>query len=254
MTHLPKAVAKRLGRRGGYGSDVGTRNELARSDWLAKRLAAIPTGQRILDAGAGELQYAGLCTHLDYVSQDFGQYDGKGDAAGLQMKSWDNSKLDIVSDIAAIPVPDASFDAVMCVEVLEHIPHPTEAIAEFARIVRPGGTLVVTVPVSSLTHFAPYYFYNGYSRYYFEQVLPDAGFDITELWYNGNYFEAVAQELRRFETLRTTYAMQVRPATVLDKLAARRTLRRLAAMSAIDSGSAELSSHGIGVVAKRRKS
>jgi ubiquinone/menaquinone biosynthesis C-methylase UbiE len=251
VTHLPKAAVKRLARRAGYASDVGTRNETARSQWLAKTLATIPAGQRILDAGAGELQYAPLCAHLEYMSQDFGQYDGKGDDAGLQMKSWDNSKLDIVSDIAAIPMPDAAFDAVMCVEVLEHIPHPTEAITEFARIIRPGGTLVVTVPVASLTHFAPYYFYNGYSRYYFERVLPDNGFEITELWYNGNYFEAVAQELRRVETLRTTYAPLLRPATVLDKLAVHRTLRRLAAMSAIDSGSAELSSHGIGVVARR---
>jgi ubiquinone/menaquinone biosynthesis C-methylase UbiE len=250
-TSRVKTLAKRLGVPTGYGTDVGTQNQSIREQWLAAALAAIPSGERILDAGAGELQYAHFCAHLDYVSQDLGQYDGKGDDVGLQMKSWDNSRLDIVSDIASIPVPDSSFDAVMCVEVLEHVPHPTEAIREFARITRPGGTLVITVPVSSLTHFAPYYFYNGFSRYYFERVLSEVGFEIVELVHNGNYFEAMAQELRRLESVRAMYASRVKPATVLDKLAVRRALRRLASMSAVDSGSAELSSHGIGVVARR---
>src|SRR5581483_4512282 len=127
-----------------------------------------------------------LCSHLDYVSQDFGQYDGQGNQIGLQTESWDNSKLDITSDIAAVPAEDESFDAVMCIEVFEHIPHPTEAVREFARLLRPGGTLIITTPVSSLTHFAPYYFYNGYSRFYFEKVLPEHGFRIREISFNGN--------------------------------------------------------------------
>ena len=76
-------------------------------------LSAIPTGSGILDAGAGELRYRSLCSHLEYVSQDFSGYDGQGDGAGLQAGGWDQTKLDIVSDIAHIPAQDASFDAIM---------------------------------------------------------------------------------------------------------------------------------------------
>ena len=86
-----------------------------------------------------ETQIQFMEAHLEYVSQDFGQYDGKGDDKGLQTKKWDNTKLDIVSDITDIPVPDSSFDAIMCIEVFEHIPYPISALEEFSRILKRGG-------------------------------------------------------------------------------------------------------------------
>lgn len=128
-----------LFRLGDLYNNCGRKNKSTRDAWLEKVLGQIPDGSKILDAGAGELQYKKYCDHLEYVSQDFGQYDGKGDSIGLQKtQGWDNTKLDIVSDITNIPVSDASFDAVMCIEVLEHIPEPILAIKEFYRILRGG--------------------------------------------------------------------------------------------------------------------
>ena len=65
--------------------EVGKNNLSTREAWLENTLKKIPPGKRILDAGAGELQYKKFCAHLDYVSQDFGQYDGGGDHSGFQM-------------------------------------------------------------------------------------------------------------------------------------------------------------------------
>src|SRR5947209_4444898 len=136
---------------------VGTTNEQNRIDWIERTLKKIPEGLTILDAGAGELQFKRFCNHLKYISQDFGQYNGQG-TIGLQTGTWDNSKLDIVSDITAIPLPDHSVDAIMCTEVLEHVPDPVAVIKEFGRLIRPGGYLLLTAPFASLTHFAPYHF------------------------------------------------------------------------------------------------
>ena len=136
-------------------------NELKRQVWLKKTLATLPAGSRILYAGAGELKNRQHCGHLEYVSQDFGQYEGQQGGApadGLQTKSWDTSRIDLVSDITAIPAPDASFDAILCSEVLEHVPEPTHALDEFARLLKPGGVVILTAPFASNVRMATGYF------------------------------------------------------------------------------------------------
>ena len=111
--------------------NVGLGNEKNRDKWLEKVINDIPNQSKILDAGAGELKYEKFCSHLDYTSQDFGKYTGEGNDEGKQTGNWDNSKIDIVSDIIDIPLPDKSFDAIMCVEVFEHIAEPVKAVKQF---------------------------------------------------------------------------------------------------------------------------
>ncbi len=188
--------------------NIGTHNNNTRNIWLEKTLKKIPAGATILDAGAGELQFKKYCGHLNYVSQDFGQYDGSGNNAGLQMAKWDNSKLDIVSDITAIPRPDKSFDAVMCTEVFEHIPDPIAAIKEFSRLIKHKGYLIITAPFCSFTHFAPFHFYSGFNEYFYKKHLHDAGFEIVEIDRNGNYFEYLAQEIRRIFDVMEMYRVE----------------------------------------------
>jgi SAM-dependent methyltransferase len=52
----------------------------------------------------------------------------------------------VVGDALRLPFPSDSFDRVIAAEVLEHIPDDRSAVAELARVLRPGGTLAVTVP------------------------------------------------------------------------------------------------------------
>ncbi len=230
--------------------NVGTRNESVRQEWLEKVLTGIPSGLRILDAGAGELANKKYCSHLNYVSQDFCQYEGSGNNKGLQTGSWETQQTDIVGDIADIPEADESFDVVLCSEVLEHLPSPVLALQEFQRLLKKGGTLILTAPFCSLTHFAPYHYSTGFNQYFYEHHLEKLGFELIEMSANGNYFEYLAQEIRRVPSVAEKYT--VSKVALFEKVAIKIVLKVLDRFSKQDSGSNELLCFGYHVIAKKR--
>lgn len=230
---------------------IGTNNEPNRRAWLERVLKGVPAGSRILDAGAGECQYASLCSHLDYVSQDFARYDGTGDRRALQTDSWSESGIDIVSDITDIPVPDASFDAVMCTEVFEHLPRPDLALHEFTRILRPGGLLIITAPFSSLTHFSPYYYYTGFSENFYRYWLDRLGYTILEIDSNGNFFEFLGQEMRRIPFVVDNYVPSRPALTAHENALIHAVMEVFETLGKQDRGSAELVCHGLHVLAEK---
>lgn len=227
---------------------VGTHNAETRDAWVRAQLATLPAGGRLLDAGAGERRYQPDCARLRYVSQDFAQYDGQGDGRGLQTGRWQAASVDLVCDIAAIPAPDASFDAVLCTEVLEHAPEPVAVLRELARLLRPGGVLLLTAPFAALTHFAPYFYHTGLSRYFYEHWLPRLGLTIEEVAANGNFFEYLGQELRRLGDVarRWTPDRAGPPTAAVNEL-----LCWLDTQSAADCGSHELLAFGLHVRARK---
>jgi SAM-dependent methyltransferase len=212
---------------------VGAGNEAARREWLQGVLSELPAGARILDAGAGERQFKPLCDHLRYVSQDIAQYTGKGNALGLQTGTWDTSGI----DITAVPEPDASFDAILCSEVLEHLSDPVRALGEMGRLLRIGGTLLITAPFCSLTHFAPYHYATGFNRYFYLHHLPPLGFAISDLIENGNFFEFLGQEMRRIAPMAERYFAG--GPSRLEQYATQIVLGMLERMSGKDRGSCE---------------
>ena len=230
---------------------VGTKNEAIRKAWLEKTLKSLPSGSRLLDAGAGELANKEYCEHLDYVSQDFCQYEGAGDSKGLQMGAWDTKQIDIVGDITNIAAKDESFDVVLCSEVLEHLPNPVEALKEFKRLLKKDGKLILTAPFCSLTHFAPYHFSTGFNRYFYEHHLNDLAFRIEEVTINGNFFEYLGQEIRRIPIVSEKYSSKKRTFIERCKMKILRVffLKMLESLSKKDKGSDELLCFGYQVIA-----
>lgn len=225
---------------------VGTTNSIFRENWLESVLNDIPKGMKILDAGAGESQYKKYCTHLDYVSQDFAEYDGTGDSKGIQKESRDYSNLDIVSDITSIPVSDNTFDVIMCIEVFEHLPNPIDALVELNRVLKPGGKLILTAPFASLTHYSPYHYATGFNKYFYEYHLNLLKHKSIEITANGNYFEFLAQEIRRVKTISSKYSnIKV---GIFIKLAINVVLYFLNKSNKKDSGSEELLNFGYNVL------
>jgi SAM-dependent methyltransferase len=231
---------------------VGLSNALARKIWVEGALAKIPAGARLLDAGAGESPYRVACRHLEYVSQDLAKYDGFGNAVGLQTGQWNTSSIDIVSDIAEIPEPNASFDAILCTEVLEHVPNPVSAIKELARLLKPGGTLILTAPFCSLTHFAPYHYSTGFTRYFFATHLRNFGFEVVEMTPNGNFFEYIGQEVRRMGEMANRYCDdEIRKS---ERYGVQIMLGMLERLSGMDQNSSEMLHFGYHVRATRNVS
>ena len=228
---------------------VGTSNEENRRVWIEQTLKELPEGNRLLDAGAGEQQYKKYCDHLHYVSQDFAEYEPEELDQGLQMDRWDYGQLDHVCDITSIPEPDSSFDAILCSEVFEHLPNPLAAVDEFSRLLKPGGSLLLTAPFVSLTHFAPYHFATGFNRFFYEHNLTSRGFCVEKIAANGNYFELVAQELRRCSSVAENYTNR-RPNRI-EKWSLKMLLGMLERFSKAGQQSSELGCYGLHVMARR---
>lgn len=165
-----------------------------RNEYVAKVARLIPKGSRVLDAGAGPCAYRPLLSHCEYKAQDFARYEGKEHKYG---------DLDYVGDITSIPVSDGNFDWIICTEVFEHIPRPDLAVKEFARILRSGGQLVITAPLGSGIHMAPYHFYGGFTPFWYKHFLGEAGFEIESIEPNGGFFKHYGQESQRFLTILT---------------------------------------------------
>jgi len=164
-------------------------NTECRREWVARQAASLPAGSRVLDVGAGIGQYRRFFSHCDYRAHDFGLEPA---TAGQY------TALDYQSDITAIPVPDGSFDAVLCTEVLEHVPEPIAAVKELARILRPGGSLLISAPLGSHLHQEPYHFYGGYTPHWYSRFLPEAGCDVRAIESNAGFFSFFGQEAQRF--------------------------------------------------------
>nr|WP_274518156.1 class I SAM-dependent methyltransferase [Candidatus Symbiobacter mobilis] len=103
--------------------------------------------------------------------------------------------------MTAMPESDASFDAILCSEVLEHVPEPTHALDEFARLLKPGGCLILTAPFASNVHMAPYHFCSGFSKYWYQHHREQRRFRIESLVAHGDWYALLRQEISRLGSM-----------------------------------------------------
>lgn len=168
-------------------------NETCRDVWVAHQASLLAPATKVLDVGAGSCPYRRSFSHCHYKAHDFAKLD-----AGLLRGHDEYAEVDYVSDICQIPVEDAAFDAVVCTEVLEHVPEPIRAVQEIGRVLRPGGKLILTAPLGSSLHQEPYHFYGGYTPHWYRKFLAEAGFTEITIEPNRGFFSLYGQECLRF--------------------------------------------------------
>ena len=132
--------------------------------------------------------------------------------------------VQVIGDAQALGICDASFDVVLCTEVLEHLPEPQRAIDEMYRVLVPGGQLLLTTRFLFPIHDAPHDYFR-FTKYGLRHLL--RRFDITELQEETDAVGTLAVLLQRLgmqaETLHRTpfralwllWAQMIRPFSFL---------------------------------------
>lgn len=105
---------------------------------------------RLLDVGCGSKPYQALFEVDAYVGLDIDSEASR--KHGIADHHYDGNTF---------PFADASFDTVLCSQVLEHVFNPDEFLSEILRVLKPGGKLLLTVPFVWDEHEQPY----DYARY-----------------------------------------------------------------------------------------
>jgi 2-polyprenyl-6-hydroxyphenyl methylase/3-demethylubiquinone-9 3-methyltransferase len=105
-----------------------------RNPWIAN---SIPSPSRILDMGCG----AGFLTHeMAQYGHDAVGVDLSEESLAIAQKLDSTGRIQYLkADAAAVPFPDASFDVVCAMDLLEHVENPAAVVQEASRLLKPGG-------------------------------------------------------------------------------------------------------------------
>lgn len=115
---------------------------------------------------------------------------GNRDISAL-LKSWHANEVDncdiqtdipgaFLCDLTSIPRPEASYDAILCNAVLEHVPDPEGVMREFHRLLTAEGRVVISVPFLQPFHPTPFDF-RRFTREGLHQLAERAGFRVIEM-------------------------------------------------------------------------
>jgi len=120
-----------------------------------ERLRVEP-GERLLDAGCGEGRhcFGALEQGARVVGLDLDRDALRAAAGGLRSRARERGSMGamIHGNTFQLPFADATFDKVICSEVMEHVHDYRAAARELARVTRPGGRLAITIPTATSEH------------------------------------------------------------------------------------------------------
>ncbi len=176
------------------------------SDWVDIQLSLIvaslrdvapQASGRLLDVGCGNKPFEAFFT--PYVTEYVGiehEETFNATAAGGQ-----GTRPDLTYDGQRLPFPDASFDTVLNVQVLEHTPRPRALVAEMSRVLKPGGLLILLAPFQFRLHEQPHDYFR-YSSHGLRHLCEEAGLTVSEIRAQGSLWSVIGHKLNSYLAFR----------------------------------------------------
>jgi len=166
----------RLDERANFTSLVSQSVILDELSAFLENTCATDRNGAVLDLGAGTKPYAPL----------YEGYFARCVSVDVPHSPHDTSGVEVMASADALPFPDASFDCVICTEVLEHCADPRGVMQEVARVLRAGGRAFITTPFLLPLHEMPYDYYR-YTPSALKHLSEEAGLVVRRLVPRGSY-------------------------------------------------------------------
>ena len=158
--------------------------------WLEEQAAVGEGAYRVLDVGCGPKPY------YPFFAERASEYVG--------VDVVENPAAELRGAVESLPVEDASFDLVLCTQVLEHSDDPAQAVRELRRVTAPGGRVLASTHGTQVYHPSPQDYWRwthaGLARLFEENgewqsvdVTPGAGTATTLAMLLGTYVEIAAR-------------------------------------------------------------
>jgi SAM-dependent methyltransferase len=151
------------------------------------RLHAPSLSGTVADLGCGSSPYKRFFKQTRYIGLDY--------PAPTHVER--SKQFDICGDLTCLPVATDRLDGVLCTQVLEHLNDPFQAISEIARVLRPGGKLILSFPFFYPLHDEPHDYFR-YSPHGMNILLSKAGLQVTQIVPQGGFINMAGEFLNLF--------------------------------------------------------
>lgn len=149
----------------------------AGAGWNDLRQLLLPLEGVVLDVGCGAQPYRPLVNpRATYIGIDTADARANFDYDVPDVRYFTGDRW---------PVDDASVDVVLCTETMEHVPDTMQFLGEMARVTKPGGRLLATVPFAARWHYIPHDYWR-FTPSSLTRVLNAAGFENVVVYARGN--------------------------------------------------------------------
>jgi len=173
--------------------------------WRDLKATSVHASGTLLDLGCGNAPYKPWFEPRveKYVTADFPPV---------------SERVQVASDTEHLPFKGGSFETVLCTQVLEHIPRPWAAAAEIARVLKPGGKLILSCPQYWILHEIPHDYFR-FTPYGLRVLFPDHDWEWVEHRQQGSTWAVIAcafwQSFRTFGRAKRLIALFANPVFIL---------------------------------------